>query len=177
MHPYDGSEKMTLYSAWLFATLTSPGTLATSTVTVVGEANGTEPRSLKVTDWSVPGSISWIFSVFVIGPPCDAGRPIVRVTGICTSCEMPPLWTVTWKTRLELVTTVFSWPATSGVEVPPVPFGSAATPLMFVPWRPVGVDVEEEVEIRSRICDIACDVITRSGSARKCEAATVTPWT
>src|SRR6516165_8650686 len=30
MHPYDGSEKMTLYSAWLFATLTSPGTLATS---------------------------------------------------------------------------------------------------------------------------------------------------
>ena len=38
---YDGSEKITLYSARLFATLISPGTFATSTVTVVGEANGT----------------------------------------------------------------------------------------------------------------------------------------
>ena len=38
-----------------------------------------------------PGSISCTFSVFVIGPPCEAGRSIVSVTGICTSCELPPL--------------------------------------------------------------------------------------
>ncbi len=54
--------------------------------------------------------MSCTFSVFVIGPPCDCGLPIVSVTGICTSCEMPPSWIVTLKSRLELVVTVFSVP-------------------------------------------------------------------
>ena len=42
----------------MFDVLVSPGTFATSTETVVCDANGTCPRSLNVTDWSLPGLIS-----------------------------------------------------------------------------------------------------------------------
>ena len=95
-----------------------------------------------MTDWSVPGSISWIFSVFVIGPPCDGGRAIVSVTGICTSCESPPLCDRHLEDEARARRHRVQLPrdrATS--EVPPVPFGSAATETMFVPCRPAGVVV------------------------------------
>ena len=49
VHSGYGSEKMTGYWAELFALFFSPGTVATSTRTVVAAANGTRPRSVNVT--------------------------------------------------------------------------------------------------------------------------------
>ena len=118
----------------------SPGTFATSTDTVVCAANGTWPRSLNVTD-CVAARVDQLHLLGLRDRAALRRRPVdrqrdrdlhlLRVAAVvdrhledeararrrpCSAC-----------------------PAVSTSEVPPAPFGSAATETMFVPCRPVGV--------------------------------------
>ena len=107
----DGSEKMTLYCGRVVRLRSSrPAPPRRRPRPSSGEANGTWPRSLKVTVASVARVDQLHLLRLRDRAALRAGRSIVSVTGICTSCESPPLWIVTWKTRLELVVTVFSVP-------------------------------------------------------------------
>ena len=80
------------YSAELFVVFCSPLTGFTSTFTDVLLPIGIVGKSLNVTVFVSPGSITGMVAVLTIWVG-DAG--MVSVTWIWTSCELPPLWTAT----------------------------------------------------------------------------------
>jgi hypothetical protein len=154
----------------LLPVFASCGTGATSTFSVVLFANGTWPRSRKTSVFVWPGSITWIFCVFTIG--CwGAGRWIVSVTSIPTSCALPEFLTPTEKARSVVAMIVFSVSVESES-----PLGSAFTNSSADPCGPVPpVPPVEAPRMRGRIPSLHAAGVASDESSRKFESGTSTP--
>ena len=166
---------MTWYCAELLASSPRPARAATSTVRwSPGRAERHRAEVAEVDRGVVPR----VDQLHLLRPrdrcrPDDCG--IVSVTGICTSCELPPSWIVTLKTRLVLVATVFRIARRQHLRL-----AAGAARERLRPGRcssRAGRSRDPALGVppmRSRISIQARWVIDQVGSARKCDAGTVT---